>query len=250
MDRAGGELMRAAILASLCLVGVAQVAHAQERLRISINAADQVTSRTLNQNFTVPINVEDAPISTSIEIANAPMFDIGASYRFLNRLAAGLSVSTLSRDVDGTLNAKIPHPFYFTMPRAIDGTIPGMHHQEIGVHVYAMYFIPLTGKLDLGVFGGPSHFSVKQDFATDVDYTASYPFDTATFTGAPLERISASVTGYNVGVDISWRVAHMLAVGGLIRFTGASTTFTVASGNQVNADLGGLQTGVGVRIIF
>ncbi len=242
--------MRAAIIASLCLVAAAPAAHAQGRLRISINAADQVTSRTLSQNFTVPINVENAPIATSVEIANAPMFDIGASYRFLNRLAAGLSVSTLSRDVDGTLDAKIPHPFYFNMLRPISGTVPGMHHQETGVHVYAMYFIPLGGKLDLGVFGGPSHFSVKQDFATDVDYTASYPFDTATFTGAPLERISASVTGYNAGVDISWRLSNLLAVGGLVRFAGGSTTFTVASGNEVDADLGGLQTGVGVRIIF
>ena len=242
--------MRAAIIVSLCILGVAHGAPAQERLRISVNAADQVTSRTLTQNFTVPINVEAAPIATSIEVANTPMFDIGASYRFLNRLAAGLSFSTLSRDVDGTLDAKIPHPFYFNMPRTIGGTVPGMHHQETGVHVYAMYFVPVGGKLDVGVFGGPSHFSVKQDFATDVDYTASYPFDTATFTGAPLERISASVTGYNVGADVSWRLTHLLAVGGLIRFTGASTTFTVASGNEVDADLGGLQTGVGVRIIF
>lgn len=242
--------MRAAVIATLCIAAVAPAAHAQGRLRISINAADQVTSRTLNQSFTVPINVEDAPITTGIKIANAPMFDIGASYRFLNQLAAGLSVSTLSRDIDGTLTAQIPHPFYFKLPRTIDGTVSGMHHQETGVHVYAMYFIPIGAKLDLGVFGGPSHFSVKQDFATDVDYSSSYPFDTATFTGAPLERISASVTGYNAGVDISWRLSQVFAVGGLIRFTGASTTFTVASGNEVDADLGGLQTGVGVRIIF
>lgn len=244
--------MRAPILAALCLAGLAHSAYAQsgDRIRISVNAADQVTSRTLTQSFSVPINVETAPITSSIDLASSPMFDIGGSYRFLNRLAVGVSVSSLSRDVDGTLDAKIPHPFYFSQLRPISGNLSGLQHKEIGVHIYAMYIVPIGGKLDVGVFGGPSRFNVKQDFVTDVDYTASYPFDTATFTGAPTENVSASVIGYNVGADISWRLTKMLAIGGLIRFTGASTTLSVASGNEVDAKIGGLQTGAGVRIIF
>jgi hypothetical protein len=178
------------------------------------------------------------------------MFDIGVAYRFMGQLAAGFSVTTLSRDIDGTLSAQIPHPFYFNQPRSIGGTLPGMHHQETAIHIYAMYFVPLGSKLDLGLFGGPSHFTVKQDFATDVDYDATYPYDTATFTGAPLERISGSANGYNVGVDIAWHLSRMFAVGGLIRFTGASTTLTVDTRNTVDADIGGLQTGAGLRIIF
>jgi hypothetical protein len=244
--------VRAALLAALCIAGLAGTAHAQSggRLRISVNAADQVTSRTLTQSFNSTINVELAPISTSIDLTSAPLFDIGGSYRFLKRLAAGVSYSSLSRDVDGTLDAKIPHPFFFNMPRSISGDLSGLHHKEMGVHIYAMYFIPVSRKLDVGLFGGPSHFSVKQDFATDVDYTSAYPFDTASFTGAPTKTISSSVTGYNVGADVSWRLTRTLALGGLIRFTGASTTMTVASGNDVDVKVGGVQTGAGVRILF
>jgi hypothetical protein len=244
--------VRVTILTALCIVGLAHSAHAQsgQRLRISINAADQVSSRTLTQNFTVPINVESAPIATSIDLASAPMFDIGGSYRFVNRLAAGVSVSSLSRDVDGTLDAKIPHPFFFNTPRAISGNLSGLQHKETGVHIYAMYLVPVSSKLDVGVFGGPSHFNVKQDFVTDVDYTASYPFDTATFSGAPTENVSKGVMGYNVGADVSWRLSRVLALGGLIRFTGASTSLTVASGNDVDVKVGGLQTGAGIRILF
>lgn len=244
--------MRAAFLAALCLVAVAPGARAQStgRVRISVNAADQVTSRTLTQSFSVPINVESAPISTSIDLVSAPMFDVGGSYRFLARLAAGVSVSSLSRDVDGTLNGKIPHPFYFNLPRTISGDLSGLQHKETGVHIYAMYLVPVGSKLDIGVFGGPSHFSVKQDLVTDVSYTASYPYDTASFTGAPKQTVSTTVNGYNVGADVSWRFSRVLAVGGLIRFTGASTTLSVASGNEVDADIGGLQTGAGIRVIF
>jgi hypothetical protein len=244
--------VRATVFAALCLVALAPGVQAQStgRVRISVNAADQVTSRTLTQSFSVPINVEPAPISTSIDLARAPMFDVGGSFRFLNRLAAGVSVSSLSRDVDGTLDAKIPHPFFFNLPRTVDGDLSGLQHKETGVHIYAMYFVPIGGKLDIGLFGGPSHFNVKQDFVTDINYSATYPYDTASFTGAPTETVSASVNGYNVGADVSWRFSRLLAIGGLIRFTGASTTFSVASGNDVNADIGGLQTGVGIRIIF
>jgi hypothetical protein len=244
--------MRAAFLSMLCLAAGALPASAQSpgRIRISVNAADQVTSRTLTQSFSLPINVESAPISTSIDLASAPMFDVGGSYRFLARLAAGVSVSSLSRDVDGTLNGKIPHPFFFNQPRTISGDLSSLQHKETGVHIYAMYLVPVGSRLDIGVFGGPSHFSVKQDLVTDVSYTASYPYDAATFTGAPKQTVSTSVNGYNVGADVSWRFSRALAIGGLIRFTGASTTLSVASGNEVDADVGGLQTGAGIRIFF
>jgi hypothetical protein len=250
--------MRHPMLVAICIVGLAHAAEAQtrrraptpDRIRLSINAAAQVTSHTLTQDFTVPINVESAPISTSIDPGTAPLFDIGASYRFLSKLALGLSVSTLSRDLDGTLNAKVPHPFFFNMLRPVSGDLSNLQHRETGVHIYAMYFVPISKKLDVGIFGGPSHFSVKQEFATDVDYTASYPFDTAAFTGAPTTTISTGATGYNVGADISWKLSRTVALGGLIRFSGASTTVTVESGNELDAKFGGLQTGAGVRLLF
>jgi hypothetical protein len=244
--------VRVAVLTALCLVGFSHAGHAQsgDRLRVSVNAAAQVTSRTLTQSFSVPINVESASISTSLDLKSAPMFDIGASYRIVKRLAVGVSATSLSRDIDGTLDAKIPHPFFFSTFRPVSGDLSGLTNKEVGAHIYAMYFIPAGDKLDIGVFGGPSHFSVKQEFVTDVDYTSSYPFDTATLTGAPTETISMGATGFNIGTDVSWRLSKVLAVGGLIRFTRASTTFTVANGNTIDADIGGLQTGAGVRILF
>jgi hypothetical protein len=244
--------VRAAVLTVLCVVGFAHTGHGQsaDRLRVSINAAAQVTSRMLTQSFSVPINVESAPIATSLDLKSAPMFDIGASYRIVKRLAVGVSATSLSRNVDGTLDAKIPHPFFFSTLRPISADLSGLTHKEVGAHIDAIYFVPAGNKLDIGIFGGPSHFSVKQEFVTDVDYTSSYPFDTATFTGARTETISRGATGFNLGTDVSWRLSSVLAVGGLVRYTRASTTFTVANGNTIDADIGGLQTGAGVRILF
>ena len=56
--------------------------------------------------------------------------------------------------------------------------------------------------------------------------------------------------GYNVGADVMWRLSRVVGVGGLIRFATASTKLEVAPGNEVTTDVGGLQTGVGLRLIF
>jgi hypothetical protein len=244
--------MRATLLTALCAVAVAAPVHAQTsgRIRISVNVAQQVTSRSLDQSFSVPINVESAPITSSIDVPSAPLFDIGGSYRLIDRLSVGVAVSSLSRNVSASVDAQIPHPFFFNTLRPISGELTALQHKERAVHISALYVVPAGTKVDIGLFGGPSSISLKQDFVTDIDYTATYPYDAATFTGAPTETISKSVMGYNVGADVSYRLSPAVAVGGLIRFTGGSATITVGSGNDVDAKVGGLQAGGGIRFIF
>ena len=246
--------MRATLLiAAAGIVGLSHTALAQsgaERFRVSVNGAVQVTARTASQKFSLTKNLESAPIGVDISLASAPLFDVGGSVRLVHRLAVGVAVSSLSRTVDGSVDAKIAHPFFFNAPRSVAGTLSNLKQSERAVHVAAVYFIPLPHTLEIGVFGGPSRFSVKQDLVTDVAYTDSYPFDAATFASATTTSISKTGMGYNVGVDVGWRLSKTIGIGGLIRLTRASTTLSVSAGNTVAADLGGLQTGAGVRLIF
>ena len=242
--------MRAtAVLAIIGLVGVAQAAQAQERIRIGVNGVELVTTRTLSQDFSLTKNLEKAPIGADIDLPSSPLFDVGASVRLVKGLAVGIAYSSLSHTVGGTVDAQIPHPFYYSKLRDIGGNISGLNETEKAVHVAVFYFIPL-GRLDLGVFGGPSRFDVKQDLITDVTYTELYPFDTATFASAPTTSVTRTAMGYNLGADVTWRLSRVVGVGGLIRFATASTKLEVAPGNEVTTDVGGLQTGVGLRLIF
>jgi hypothetical protein len=100
------------------------------------------------------------------------------------------------------------------------------------------------------VFGGLSVFNAKQDLVTDVTYTESYPYDTATFTGATVSRQSVTKSGYNVGADVSWMFSERVGVGGLVRFSRATADYSVSSTNQVSVDLGGLQAAAGIRFRF
>jgi hypothetical protein len=242
----------------MCLVvaavlGIPAIAGAQgseARVRIGVNYGIQTSGDSVSQNFTVQKNVEPATITSEMPLDQAPVFDIGGWVKLAGRLGVGVSFSRLTRSADATINASIPHPFYFNQPRAISGTQPGLHEEENAVHLDVVGLAAATERIELTVFGGVTFFSAKQDVVTDVQYTESYPFDTATFTGATLSRQSASETGYNVGADVTWSFSERVGVGGLIRFSRASADYAVASTNTVSADLGGLQALGGIRFRF
>ena len=142
--------MRATILLTIVIVGLSPAAQAQsaaERVRVSVNGATQPTTRTVSQSFSLTKNLEKAPITAGIDLAGSPLFDVGVSVRLIQRLAVGVAVSSLSRTVDGTVNAKIPHPFYFNALRTIDASLSGLKQSEMAVHIAATYFIPISPKL-------------------------------------------------------------------------------------------------------
>jgi hypothetical protein len=67
-----------------------------------------------------------------------------------------------------TVNATLPHPVFFDQPRTVTVTQSGAKHSEDVVHINAIWMMPVAQKLDIGIFGGPSIFSVKQDAVTAV----------------------------------------------------------------------------------
>ena len=53
-----------------------------------------------------------------------------------------------------------------------------------------------------------------------------------------------------MGVDVIWAFSRNVGVGGLLRFTRATTTITPGEGRTIELELGGLQAGGGIRILF
>jgi hypothetical protein len=93
--------------------------------------------------------------------------------------------------------------------------------------------------------GGLSLFNVEKAFIADVTYTETYPYDSATFSEAVLRRESLSETGFHAGADATFKLGRSWGVGGLVRYSKASVPF-----NDGSLDVGGLQLGGGVRVIF
>jgi hypothetical protein len=245
--------MRAAvalIATTLASAGIADAQPSPGRVRVGVNGGLQGTEQTLVQNFSIQKNLEPATIATEIAVTRSPLLEGGVRVRLVRGLNVGVAASSWARSTEGSLEAQIPHPFFFNQPRALDGTVTMLDHKETAVHVEAAYMMPLGRSIELVIFGGPSRFSVEQDLVTDVVYAESYPFDTASFESAATASTSATAIGFNVGGDLTWRFAQHFGLGGLLRFSRASTTLSAGPDNEVATDLGGLHIGGGLRVMF
>lgn len=219
------------------------------RARLSLSGGAQVGTNRLSQSTTLTKNVEGTPLTADLSKAAVPFFDAGLAVRLAGNFGAGVAVSYLVNTDAAEVKADIPHPFFFNRPRAITGLAEGVHHSELATHVDAVYVIA-SSPIDLALFGGASFFRVNQDFVSDVLYAESYPYDTASFVSARLTRANASKIGYNAGADVTWKLGERWGIGGLLRYSRARIPFATAGVDAGTSDVGGLQAGGGLRVMF
>jgi hypothetical protein len=144
----------------------------------------------------------------------------------------------------------VPHPFHFDRPRDISGEAPGLRRSETGVHLGLGYLIGLSRRADVMMMGGATYFQVRQDLVSDVSYSESFPYDTATFSTAQVVRRNSSKVGYHAAVDLTVKLGARWGVGGLVRFSRAKVPFEVNDEETATVDVGGIQAGGGVRFAF
>ena len=213
------------------------------RVRGAFNALIQTDSAGLSQSFTLVKNREPAPIAAELSSATVPLFDDGIFVRIVENLGAGVAFSSLTRTDEAQITARIPHPFFFNQPRAING-VSSVEHKELATHLSAVYVV-VSERFDVALLAGLSLFQVDKDFVEDVAYDESYPYDTASFTRSGINHESASKTGFHGGADVTWKLGRQWGIGGLLRYSKASVPFADRS-----VDAGGLQAGGGLRVYF
>jgi hypothetical protein len=243
------------ILAAVVALVVSQAVSASaqtwtERVHVSVNAGYQATSNHFTDRFEFERYLETGSTSVEYPIKAGFTFDAGGGVRLWKNLGAGVAVSVFSRDDVAQTTSQFPHPFFFNQPREVTGDATGVKRSETAVHVQAMYLITTGGRLRFVLSGGPSFYSVTQDFVSEVRINEDYPFDTATFSSAQLEEGQGSKTAFNVGADVMWMFSRSVGAGGLIRFSRASVDLDAPGSRTVTVDAGGLFVGGGVRLVF
>ena len=215
-----------------------------ERVFVSVNASYLTASRTFDDSRTFDLYAETARFSSDYAVEPSVGVDAGAIVRIWKGIAAGVAFTSYSDSRDIEIEASLPHPLKFNSPRTITGTASG-DHEETAAHLQIAYILPIGTKLSAVIFGGPSFFTVKQSVVTAVQRSEAYPFDEATFSGATVESEEEKKTGFNVGADVAYYFTKNLGVGGIIRFSAATTTFSLG-----DVDAGGALVGGGVRLRF
>lgn len=222
---------------------------AQPRGFVSVNGGFQAASSDFTENITFLSNGEDASATTTHAVDGGILFDVSGGAFVGEHLAIGVGLSRYGRDSDAAVSASLPNPFFFNEYRLVDG-IQAAGRTETVAHVQLQWFVPVNEQLEVGVFGGPSFFSVDQEFVRGVDFTDAFPFDTATFVSAPTEAQSASAVGFHVGADVTLFLTPNVGVGGLVRFSRATVDFATADGATQSLDAGGVQAAGGLRLRF
>jgi hypothetical protein len=215
-----------------------------ERVIVSINASYLTASQTFDDRRTFDLNAETASFSSDYAVEPSVGVDAGVFVRVWKGLAAGVAFTSYSDSRDIEIEASLPHPLKFNSARSITGTATG-DHEETAAHLQIAYIVPVGKKMTVVAFGGPSFFTVKQSVVTAVQFRDEYPYDEATFTGATVATEEEQKTGFNVGADVAYYFTRNVGVGGIVRFSSASTTFSLG-----DVDAGGALVGGGVRLKF
>ena len=177
-------------------------------------------------------------------------FDVGGFARVWRNLGAGVTLTQVSRTGEAAFSGRSPHPFFFGQPRTATTSASNLDRTDTGVHVSAAYLRRSSGRFGLTVFGGPSFFSMKQDVVDDLTVTETYPYDTVAIAAGARSDISTRAVGFHVGADATWYFTRRLGAGALLRYTAASKSVAIGTGESFDLEAGGLQIGVGLRFKF
>jgi len=215
-----------------------------------VSAGAQLAGPGYTSTAVFKVHAEDASLSADASIGVGPVFGARAGWRVWKNMAVGggLEFAATSQTLDVT--GRLPHPFQFNQYREVNGTASGLSRNETLAALELSWLFAVARRVDMFVFGGPAYIHVRQDMATTVQFTETYPYDTATFSSLQSSSLSDSAAGFTVGADVSYMVNRSVGVGGHVRFSRASATLSPASGQQTTIDLGGFQIGGGLRFRF
>jgi hypothetical protein len=219
-----------------------------DKVFVSVNGVFQVGANDFSDSQTIRENAENGRFDTAYTVGAGPAFDVSASAVVWRSLAVGAGVSRFSKSTATAVNASVPHPFFFNQPRSVTGEFSGTR-QELAVHVQVRGVFPVSNRVHVTVFGGPSFFTVEQSIVDDFEYTEAYPYDAATFNRAVASTQSESKVGVNVGGDVSVFFNRQVGVGVSFQYAGATVQMAVPSGTA-DVKAGGGQIGGGLRLRF
>jgi hypothetical protein len=223
----------------------------QNRFYAGVDCCVQAGVESVTDTMTFPLNGETARFSTPYEAKPSAWVGFFFDAHVWQYLSAGIAITGYSAQADTQVTGSIPHPFFFNRARELTGDVAGVERSEGAVHLQLRAQLPLSGKTQVSVFGGPSFYQVDQDVVTSVRWTENYPFDTVSFTSAGTETRSESGTGFNVGADVAYFLGRHFGVGGRVQYSRATVSLTPGSGTgTIDTKVGGFQAGGGVRFRF
>lgn len=201
-----------------------------------LNVAGQMQSVTVASSSTFSLFGETGATNSTQTVGNGLVFDGGGGYFVRKNLAVGVSVSMFTRSPVGTVSVSTPDPIAFNS-FTVTSASAKLTHTELGAHIRVSYRVPISDKIDLTVYGGPSLMRLRKDIGTATVVNGTAQIGTATQTGTGF--------GAHGGADLAYLFTPSVGGGIFVRYVGATVNLPAAS-----VSVGGLQAGLGLRLRF
>jgi hypothetical protein len=246
------------VVALSVFAGTASLASAQsvpsDRGYINVGWGVESGSSTMTDKRTAIVYDESATITTTSPFTSGSLFDVGVGLRVYKNFTVGVGYHQEQNDVDSTITGSIPSPIFFNRPRTLNQTEP-LNRKEMATHLMIGYWLPLSDKFDVLLYGGPSFFRLNQEVVSEVLPNETGATSTTVNATATVTERGKSAAGYNAGVDATYIVwsndSIRIGAGGFVRFTQASMDVQMQdAGSAQPTDVGGVQFGFGARIRF
>jgi hypothetical protein len=219
---------------------------------LNVDAAFRVGGDDLTRSFTAFTDVfaEAGSIATNYGNRSGLAFDVRLAQPIVRSVGVGVGLDYYLRNQHATVDARVPHPFFFNQLRTGKFETEPLSAHEAAVDISGVWMPPAIGPLTIVVFGGPTIFRVSQTVVTDLILDEQYPYDTVTITGVKTGERKSRLFGYHVGGDVSYFFSPTTGVGGGVRYSHAKLTFDNDGDVTTEGTAGGFAAVAGLRLRF
>lgn len=171
---------------------------------LNIGAAFRVGGDDLTRSFSAFTDTfaEAGSIATDYGKRSGVALDVLLAQPIVGPIGVGVGVDYYVRSQHATVDAHVPHPFFFNQLRTGTFETDGLSAHEAAIHIPAVWMPRVAGPLRIMVFGGPTIFHVSQTVVTDLVLDEQYPYNTLKITGVKTADRTSTLVGFNVGGDV------------------------------------------------
>lgn len=223
--------------------GSALTARAQTdpNMFISVSGGGQFQDRTFSTHSTFTLFNDTGTVDANQTVGSGFVFDASFGIRVWRRLSVAAGVSTFTGSGAAASVVAVPDPLVFGKPiiKNFSAADYGdLSQTNTAINFQLVWIRPLTDKLDLWLFAGPSVIHVSQEIASATETQNS----TATTKD---ESVTTAKAG-TVGIDLTYKLNERYNVGGFVRYLGGEADLPSVS----KLKIGGVQVGGGIRFRF
>ena len=225
-------------------------------LSVHVNGAYQPTVRRYDRSRTFQAYGELAQFLSREEFGGRDHVDAGGAFRIWRRLELGASYTQVSRSGTAVVTGTVPHPIDAGRDRTAPERTVTLPHRQRATHVYAAWRFRLRDAWSVSLSAGPTYFNLRQGIVANPT-----PSEVG---GPPFSEVDLQVdtgehtrngVGFNAGADFTVMLTPAgfvprLGVGYFVRAALGSIEIPSNAGTQYTYYVGGVQTGVGLRVRF